>query len=103
MKKILAAVLCAGALQWAIPAPVDAGIIERACRSSGRSAATPQLCRCIQHVANGSLSRSERKKAAKFFKDPHMAQETRQSDRRSDEQFWQRYKAFGDRARASCG
>lgn len=85
-----------------IPVQVDAGVIDRACRTSGRTAATPQMCRCIQAVANSSLSRSERKKAAKFFQDPHMAQQVRQSDRRSDETFWLRYKAFGERARQTC-
>ncbi|MDU9004009.1 hypothetical protein [Sedimentitalea todarodis] len=105
MKHALAALLCAGTVLWAAPAPVMAasGIIERACRSSGRSSATPQLCGCIQSVANSSLSRSERKKAAKLFKDPHMAQEIRQSGRRSDETFWKNYRAFGERARKSCG
>ena len=102
MNRFLVAMLCAGAVQWSAPAPVDAGIIERACRSSGRNAATPQLCRCIQRVANDSLTRTDRKKAAKLFKDPHMAQEIRQSDRRSDERFWKRYKAFGEQARQSC-
>ncbi|MGB0913958.1 MAG: hypothetical protein ACPGSW_10220 [Phaeobacter italicus] len=105
MKHALAALLCAVTLLWMAPAPVQAanGIIERACRSSGRSNATARLCGCIQSVANSSLSRSERKKAAKLFKDPHMAQEIRQSDRRSDETFWRNYKAFGERARQSCG
>jgi hypothetical protein len=104
MKQAVAILLCAGTVLWAAPAPVQAanGIIERACRSSGRSSATPQLCGCIQNVANSSLSRGERKKAAKLFKDPHKAQEIRQSDRRSDETFWKNYKAFGERARRIC-
>ena len=40
--------------------------------------------------------------AAKFFKDPHMAQEVRQSDRARDEELWRRYKAFGRQAAATC-
>lgn len=105
MKNVLSALLCAGTITWAVPEPVFAasGVIERACRTSGRSRATPQLCGCIQSVANGSLSRSERKKAAKLFKDPNMAQEIRQSNRSSDETFWKNYRAFGERARKSCG
>lgn len=103
MTRFLFAIACAGLVSASFPVPLEAGIIDRACRSSGRTAATPQLCRCIQAVANGSLTRSDRKKAAKFFRDPHMAQEIRQSDRRSDESFWLRYKAFGERARQSCG
>jgi len=105
MKKILGVMLCAGMLAGLAYTPVFAssGIIDRACRTSGRSAASPQLCRCIQQVANSSLSRSERKRAAKFFKDPHMAQQVRQSDRYSDEKMWKRYKAFGQRAKETCG
>lgn len=104
MKHVVTALLFAGTVLWAAPAPVQAanGIIERACRSSGRSSATPQLCGCIQKVANHSLSRGDRKKAAKLFKEPHMAQEIRQSDRRSDERFWKKYRAFGERARRTC-
>jgi hypothetical protein len=80
-----------------------AGVIDRACRASDRPAASPQLCRCIQGVANRSLNASERRKVAKWFSDPHRAQEIRMSDRRSDEALWERYKAFGQKARATCG
>jgi len=105
MKHLGVAALCATAMVWTTlaPTPANSGIVDRACRSSGRTAATPQLCRCIQKVANTSLTRSERKRAVKLFKDPHMAQEVRQSDRSSDETFWRRYKAFGERARQTCG
>ncbi len=104
MKHAIAVLLCAGTLTWTAPEPVFAanGVIERACRTSGRNSATPRLCGCIQAVANHSLSRSERRRAAKLFKDPNMAQEIRQSDRRSDETFWKNYRAFGDLARRSC-
>ncbi len=102
MTRILFAIACAGMVIATLPAPVEAGVIDRACQSSGRSAATPQMCRCIQSVANSSLSRTDRKKVAKLFEDPHMAQVVRQSDKRSDETFWRRYKAFGERARLTC-
>lgn len=105
MKKFVGIALCTSLLAWTAPDPVLAasGVIDRACRKSDRSAATPQLCSCIQKVANKSLSLVERRKAAKFFSDPHMAQEIRQSDRSSDETLWKKYKAFGERARATCG
>lgn len=108
MKAVLASgFLAIGAALAATGLPTAAmaasGEIERACRQSNRTAATPQLCRCIQQVANDSLSRSERRKVARFFSDPHQAQQVRQSDRRSDAQLWQRYKAFGQRAQQSCG
>ncbi len=79
-----------------------AGPIERACNRSDRSAANPRLCACIQEAADLTLSRSDQNRAARFFRDPHEAQEVRQSDRRRDEEFWERYRAFGDTAEAFC-
>ena len=103
MRQFILLALSAGTLAWAAPDPVAAGgPIERACRQSGRQAATLQMCQCIQAVANINLSRSEQRKAAKFFKDPHMAQEIRQSDRARDEALWLRYKSFGKQAAATC-
>lgn len=101
MKQIVLPALGAVFLAWA--APVDAGTIQRACNASDRSAATPQVCSCIQKVANKSLNASEQRRVSKFFRDPHLAQEVRMSDSRSDEAFWKRYKAFGERARKTCG
>ncbi|MEP2717711.1 hypothetical protein [Pseudophaeobacter sp.] len=83
--------------------PVQAGAIERACRSSDRSAANPALCRCIQKVANVQLTSSERKTVSKWFGDPHQAQVTRQSSNHRDEQLWERYKLFGASAAKTCG
>jgi len=105
MKKFVLATLSAAILSATSPAPVLAGlgVIDRACRNSSRSAASPQLCSCIQKVANSSLNRSERRKVAKWFGDPHQAQVVRQSDRRSDEALWLRYKAFGEQAKSTCG
>ncbi|CUH99815.1 MULTISPECIES: hypothetical protein [Leisingera] len=102
MKPFLTAALCAGFLAALAPAGVSAGAIERACRQSDRTAATPSLCSCIQNVANRSLTRSERKTVSKWFADPHKAQVVRQSSNRNDERLWQRYKAFGDHAARSC-
>ncbi|CUI67566.1 hypothetical protein [Cognatishimia activa] len=82
--------------------PADAGPISSACRKSDREAATRRMCNCLQSVANGELSRSDQKLAASFFKDPHKAQEIRQSDRRSHEKFWLRYKDYGQTAAALC-
>lgn len=105
MKHLAFALLGACALAAATPAPVLAGpgVIDRACRNSNRDAASPKLCSCIQMVANSSLNLIERRKVAKWFSDPHRAQEVRQSDRRSDEVLWERYKAFGEKARKTCG
>lgn len=92
----------AAALLYCAPA-AEAGVISRACLKADRQAASPALCRCIQGVANSSLTRAERKRASKFFADPQQAQDTRQSSRSGDEKFWLRYKAFGQAAQAQCG
>lgn len=78
------------------------GDISRACLEADRSAASPALCGCVQQVANQSLSGSEQARAATFFADPQLAQDTRQSDNWSDERFWTRYRAFADLATEIC-
>ncbi|MDJ0860314.1 MAG: hypothetical protein QNI90_14780 [Dinoroseobacter sp.] len=83
------------------PWKAHAGTIEQACLQSDRSG-TRTLCGCIQDVADITLSRSDQRKAAKFFDNPQRAQDVRMSDRRSDERFWDRYQEFGNAARAYC-
>ena len=85
------------------PQPANAGVIERACRQSDRSAASPSLGRFIQKVANIQLTSSDRKTVSKWFGDPHQAQVVRQSSNHRDEQLWERYKLFGDSAAKTCG
>ena len=100
MKTLLHATALAGLLC----SPAYAmGPIEKACLKAGRAGTSRELCGCIQDVANATLTRTEVRRAAKFFNDPHMAQELRQSDRRSDEAFWERYKLFGETAETYCG
>lgn len=69
---------------------------------SGRDAANRALCGCIQDVANLTLTGADQKLASTFFKDPDKAQEIRQSNRRSHERFWERYKEFGETAQTFC-
>jgi len=78
------------------------GEIGQACMSGGRSAANAALCSCVQQAANQSLSGAEQRRAAAFFAEPQLAQDTRQSDRPQDEAFWPRYRAFSERATAMC-
>ncbi len=78
------------------------GDMSQACEAAGRRAASAALCSCIQQVANQSLSNSDQSRAAAFFDDPQLAQDTRQSDRSGDERFWKRYKAFTDLAAQIC-
>ncbi|EBA13000.1 hypothetical protein RCCS2_03924 [Roseobacter sp. CCS2] len=78
------------------------GDISRACLEADRRAASPALCSCVQQVANQSLSGSDQARAVTFFENPQLAQDTRQSDRRGDERFWDRYRAFTDLASEIC-
>lgn len=104
MKRILTGALGAALLVTMMPVQTIAapGVINQACRQSGRDAATIERCGCIQEAANKALNRSERRKVAKWFSDPHQAQVVRMSDKSSDEQLWKRYKAFGELAQAIC-
>ena len=89
------------AVALTIPAVAQAGAVEQACMRSDRGPSRA-LCGCIQQVADVTLSRGDQRIAARFFSDPHRSQEVRQSSRRSDEVFWQRYKRFGATAEAHC-
>jgi hypothetical protein len=87
-------VLLAGAAQ--------AGPIESACNASNRSKGDAGLCACIQQAADRTLHRSEQRRAARFFEDPHQAQEVRMSKSAADNEFWARYRGFADMAQAFC-
>ncbi|MEO0931003.1 MAG: arginine transporter [Pseudomonadota bacterium] len=78
------------------------GDISEACLAADRRAASPALCSCVQQVANQTLSGREQARAATFFENPQLAQDTRQSDRASDERFWDRYRSFSDLATEIC-
>jgi len=79
------------------------GEIGRACIRSDRDAANPALCSCIQRVANQSLSAADQNRAADFFGNPDRAEAVKKSDSARDDAFWERYRAFADRASATCG
>ena len=94
-------VIAFGAMAFAGAA--EAGPIKRACLAADRAAASRELCTCIERVAKPMFSRSEMRRIAKFFAEPQLSQELRQSDRRADQRFWEQYKAWGAAARARCG
>lgn len=102
MKNLIGSTFLAMMLLPAQAISVQAGPISNACIQSDRKAATRSMCRCLQSVANSELSKSDQRLAASFFKDPHRSQKIRQSDRRSHEKFWLRYKEFGQTAAAVC-
>jgi hypothetical protein len=84
-----------------VPGVVLAGPIERACMASDRGG-NRSLCGCIQQAADATLSGSDQRRAAKFFKDPENAHATWVSQSASDDAFWDRYKSFGSTAEAYC-
>ncbi|MDS9466128.1 hypothetical protein RGQ15_00860 [Paracoccus sp. MBLB3053] len=79
-----------------------AGPIDSACIKSDRRARSSQLCGCIQQVADMTLSRSDQRRAARFFRDAEEAQAVRMSKSNADNAFWSRYKNFAATAEAYC-
>ncbi|WP_417602000.1 hypothetical protein [Pararhodobacter oceanensis] len=84
------------------PAAAIAGPLENACNRSDRAQSNRALCRCIDSVARNTLTRSEQRRAARFFSEPDEAQRVRMSPTRRDNEFWTRYRAFGAAAERSC-
>ena len=102
MRYILLAGAVAAAAACGGGAPAVTGDISNACIAANRSAASPALCSCVQQVANQTLSASDQSRAASFFANPQLAQDTRQSDNIRDELFWGRYRSFTDLATQIC-
>jgi hypothetical protein len=90
------------ALLMALAPGAQAGTIDSACLKSDRSGGNAALCACIQQVADLMLNRSDQRQAAKFFADPHKAQEARQAAGADNAAFWQRYTEFGTQAEKLC-
>lgn len=100
MKKLLS--IAATGLMLVGPQAAFAGPIEKACLRSDRPQATRAMCRCVDSVAQSTLTRSEQRRAASFFSDPDRAQQVRMSKTASDNAFWDRYRAFGASAEQYC-
>lgn len=98
----IAAIALSAAFPLGMPTTAHSGEIERACTRSDRVGGNTRLCTCIQRVADQLLTAPDQRLAASFFKDPHRAQEVRQSDSTRDERFWTRYRQFGALAEQSC-
>lgn len=86
----------------ALLASCGGGRLESNCLGSGRAAANPAVCGCVQAVADRELDRSDQRLAASFYADPQRAQDIRQSDNPVHRAFWTRYRAFGDQVERSC-
>lgn len=107
---ILALAGCGGGIKEDRPdrrvvaaSPVGFGPISKACLQSDRKKRSRQLCSCIQAAADKTLSRSDQRRSVAFYKDPHLAQQIRTSDRPQDEKFWDDYAAYAREAQRMCG
>lgn len=94
--------LLAGGIVLAGASSALAGPVANACIASPRAKGDAALCDCIQQAADRTLHRSEQRRAARFFKDPDAAQQVRMSKSAGDNEFWARYRAFGEMAEAFC-
>ena len=100
---ILALAACGGNRSTSGNTQGATGEISRACLAADRSAASVQLCSCVQSVANAELSARDRTRVARFFEDPEIAHAAKISDTVANDAFWARYQAFVRRARSTCG
>lgn len=103
----LAGVLVLSSCGTRAPAPVARapsaeGPIQAACLAAGRDAASRALCGCVQAAADQSLTVTDQTRAAGFFADPQLAQDTRASQTRAADAFWERYQGFVETARGLC-
>lgn len=92
----------AAAVVLLIVPPAEARPVGNACTRSDHGSGNSALCRCIQQVADKTLSYSDQRRAAKLFNDPHQAQVVRSSGSSSDSAFWARYTKFAAVAEAYC-
>lgn len=76
------------------------GAIGNACMDADRRAANPALCSCVQRAANATLTGREQTRAAAFFDNPQLAQDTRKAS--PSGRFWTRYKEFSRTAKRMC-
>ncbi|MGP1358075.1 hypothetical protein [Roseicyclus sp.] len=95
---VAAAILLAGLLAPA----AHANPIERACLQSDRPGVTREICRCIGDAANMTLTGSDMREGARFFRDPGRAEQVQLSDTRRNDDFWRRWQRFGETAEALC-
>lgn len=77
------------------------GEIGKACIAADRRAANPALCSCVQRAADATLTQREQVRAATFFDNPQLAQDTRKAS--PSGRFWTRYKNFSSTAKRMCG
>ena len=102
MNKTIVLAACAAVFLPIVSSIAAAGPLETACNRSDRKAASRSLCSCIGQVADMTLRPADQRRAAAFFKNPDKAQSVKMSKSNADDEFWDRYKAFGEQAEAYC-
>ncbi|MEY4982025.1 MAG: hypothetical protein RIR62_291 [Pseudomonadota bacterium] len=100
IRPLFLAVTTALAFPVLTPMTAEAGPIRNACMRTDKG--NRAVCTCIQQVADMTLRGADQRRAARLLNDPDKAHETWLSQRASDDAFWERYKAFGTQAEASC-
>jgi hypothetical protein len=86
-----------------VAGPAQSNPIEQACAQSDRPGVNTTICRCIGDAADLTLSPSDMREGARFFRDPGRAQEIQLSDTPRNDAFWSRWQQFGAMAEALCG
>lgn len=90
-------------LFMAAPGMATAGeVMEAACRTSGGPGVPEGFCRCMQQVADRSLSLREQKLAAQFLRNPVRANRIKARNPKRHEAFWERYDTFQVALRRHC-
>ena len=101
IKTLLGATAVALAISF-VAGLAHAGPIGNACLKSDRKAVSRSLCGCIDQAADLTLSGSDQRRVAKFFNDPEAVQKVKLSDTDRDDEFWTRYRNFGETAQGLC-
>ncbi|MEO0380151.1 MAG: hypothetical protein AAF252_07750, partial [Pseudomonadota bacterium] len=80
------------------------GPIQQACQADRRKQSSRARCGCVQAVADQSLSASDQRRGAGYFKNPQALQDVRQNQdsNASNRRFWAAWKAYGQAAAAAC-
>jgi hypothetical protein len=101
-KRLLRPVLVACVLSLAA-GPGAADVLKRACLKSDRRTSGPAVCTCIQSLANGHLSASDQRRAARLFAKPDKVMDYKQARKdTSKRRFWERYRDWGNAAAKNC-
>lgn len=78
------------------------GPIGTACLNHRKRDATQARCGCIQQVANQTLTQAQQQRSVRYFSEPSLLQEVRQSSAPANQRFWEAWKNFSETAETQC-